>query len=1053
MIVTDIALKHRLSIFVLLFIVIITGSYSYIALPKESEPDITIPYIVIHTAYFGVSPNDIENLVTNVIERELKGISDVEEITSTSQESYSVIVIEFVAGTDIDNALQKVRDKVDLAKPDLPEDAEDPVITEINFSDLPIIVLNVSGRMGLVGLKKIAEDLEDRIEAVPGVIEATVTGGLTREVQVNLDPDRLRFYNLSVTDVIDAVRNEHLDTPGGTIDIGSTKYTVRIPGEFKEPERMKDIIVKVKNNRPIYLRDLAEVVYSFKERDTISRLNRVETVSISVQKRSGENLLVIADKIKELIDQARAKLPPGVEIKITGDRSKDVRMMVNELENNIISGLILVVLVLFVIMGVRNAFLVAIAIPLSMLVGFLVLMVMGQTMNFVVLFSLILAVGMLVDNAVVIVENIFRHHQEGLSVWEAAREGTGEVGMAVTASTITTLAAFFPLIFWPGIIGEFMSYLPLTLIITLSSSLFVALVFNPTVCSRFLRSSGPTSVIEAREDRLGGVLRNYLRLLRLAMRRPYLTFSSALSLLVLIIFAYSIFGLGVEFFPSTEPNEIYVDINAPSGTRLEISDSLVTQVEQAVGKLPDLESYVSSVGHQGSSMGFSFGGGATHESRVSVDFLDREYRSQNTFLTRDQLRAMLDDITGAEIKVQEQEHGPPTGPPINIEVSGDDFTLLGELAGQIGRIIGRVEGVMDIRDDYDTGWPELRVTVDREKAALLGVNTRDIAFTIRTAINGTEAAKYRVGEDEYDIIVRFAKSRRSSIEDLEKINIFYEDEQIPLSNLARIETAGGSGTILHKDLKRVVTVSAKVEGRNENAAMLECMNLLQDFDLPSGYMIEFTGQNEMQNESQEFLSRAFILALLLIALVLISQFNSLILPLIIMFSVLLSMIGVLMGLMVTRTPFGIIMTGLGVISLAGVVVNNAIVLIDYIQKLRVRGFAKDQAVIQAGLVRFRPVMLTAITTILGLIPLTTGIGFDFKTFSWQIGSESSEWWGPMGVAVIFGLAFATLLTLVVVPVMYKMLTDLSDRLGVKPAFQRKLEFVEHKDKAGTGVVR
>ncbi len=1053
MLVTEIALKHRLSVFVLLFIVVVTGSYSYLKLPKESEPDITIPYIVIHTAYFGVSPNDIENLITRPIERELKGISDVEEITSTSQESYSVIVIEFVAGTDIDNALQKVRDKVDLAKPDLPEDAEDPAITEINFSDLPIIVLNVSGKMGLVGLKKIAEDLEDQIETVPGVIEATVTGGLTREVQVNLDPYRLRFYNLSVTDVIDAVRNEHLDTPGGAIDIGSTKYTVRIPGEFKEPQKMKDIIVKVKNNRPIYLRDVAEVVYSFKERDTISRLNRVETVSISVQKRSGENLLVIADKIKKLIEQTQAKLPPGVEIKITGDRSKDIRIMVNELENNIISGLILVVLVLFVVMGVRNAFLVGIAIPLSMLVGFLVLTIMGQTMNFVVLFSLILAVGMLVDNAVVIVENIFRHHQEGMSVWEAASVGTSEVGMAVTASTITTLAAFFPLLFWPGIIGEFMGYLPMTLIITLSSSLFVALIFNPTVCSRFLRSTGPITVIEAREDRLGLVLRNYLRLLRLAMRRPLLTFASAMSVLVVIVAVYGVFGHGVEFFPKTEPNEIFVDINAPSGTRLEVSDSLVTQVEQAVTELPDLENYLASVGHQGSNMGFSFGGGATHESRVTVDFLDREDRSQNSFLTRDQLRVMLEGFTGADIKVQEQEHGPPTGPPINIEISGDDFALLGALATDIRRIIGQVEGVVDIRDDYDTGWPELRVTVDREKAALLGVNTRDIAFTIRTAINGTEAAKYRVGEDEYDITVRFAKSQRSSIEDLEKIMIFYEDEQIPLSNLARIETAGGTGTILHKDLKRVVTVSAKVEGRNENEAMIECMKLLEDFELPSGYMIEFTGQNEMQKESEEFLSWAFILALLLISLVLISQFNSLILPLIIMFSVLLSMIGVLLGLMLTGTPFGIIMTGMGVISLAGVVVNNAIVLIDYIQKLQVRGFEKEHAVIQAGLVRFRPVMLTAITTILGLIPLTTGIGFDFRSFSWQIGSESSEWWGPMGIAVIFGLAFATLLTLVVVPVMYKMLTDLTDRFGIKPAFQRKVEFVEHVDKPGTGVVR
>ncbi|MBN2289423.1 MAG: efflux RND transporter permease subunit, partial [Candidatus Glassbacteria bacterium] len=553
MIVTDIALKHRLSVFVLMFIMVVTGFHSYLNLPKEAAPDITIPYIVISTPYFGVSPDDMENLVTNIIERELKTLNDVEEIRSTSYESYSLIIVEFVAGTDIDQALQKVRDKVDLAKPDLPEDAEDPVISEINFSDWPIMIINISGKMGLVGLKKIAEDLEDLVETVPGVIEANVTGGLTREVQVNLDPQRLRFYNLGVTDVIDAVHDEHLDTPGGSIDIGNTKFLVRIPGEFSVPEDMKNIVVKVENNRPVYLRDVAEVVYSFKEKDSISRLNGEETVSLAVQKRSGENLLEISDRVKQLIDQTMAKLPPGIKIQITGDHSKDIRTMVNELENNIISGLILVVLVLFVVMGIRNAFLVGIAIPMSMLVSFLVLTIMGYTMNMVVLFSLILAVGMLVDNAIVIVENIFRHNQEGLSLWEAARKGTDEVGMAVMASTLTTVCAFVPLLSWPGIVGEFMVFLPITLIITLTSSLFVALVFNPTLCSRFLRPSTSVHTIEAREDRLGVVLRNYLRLLKISMRRPLLTLFSSIALLVLIIMAYVLLGHGVEFFPKTDP--------------------------------------------------------------------------------------------------------------------------------------------------------------------------------------------------------------------------------------------------------------------------------------------------------------------------------------------------------------------------------------------------------------------------------------------------------------------------------------------------------------------
>ncbi|MCD6361177.1 MAG: efflux RND transporter permease subunit, partial [Armatimonadetes bacterium] len=602
--VTEIALTNRLSVFVLMIIIIVWGYYSYRTLPKEAAPDITIPLIVISTPYFGVSPEDIENLVTRPIERKLKGLSDVKEIRSTSQEGYSMITVEFVAGTDIDNALQKVREKVDLAKPDIPEDAEDPILIEINFSDLPVMIINISGKMGLVGLKKIAEDLEDIIETIPGVIEATVTGGLTREVQININPERLRYYNLSVNDLVDAVRNEHLTIPGGTIELGDTKYLVRVPGEFKVPERMKDIVVKVKDGRPIYIRDLAEVVFSFKEKESISRLNGVETVSISVQKRSGTNLLDISDQVKALLAEQEKKLPPGIEIKITADSADHVRKMVKKLENNIISGLLLVVAVLFVVMGLRNAFLVGIAIPMSMLLTFLVLALSGQTINMVILFALILAVGMLVDNAIVIVENIFRHHQEGLEILEAARVGTSEVDGAVVASTVTTVTAFLPLLTWPGIIGEFMKYLPLTVITTLSSSLFVALVFNPTVCSRFMRKSGRVRIIEAREDRLGPILRGYFRFLRFSMRRPLATFSSAFGLLILIILLYGLFGRGIEFFPNVDPERIYVDIDAPTGTTLETSDKISREIEQVVKSLPDVENWVANVGHQGAERNF-----------------------------------------------------------------------------------------------------------------------------------------------------------------------------------------------------------------------------------------------------------------------------------------------------------------------------------------------------------------------------------------------------------------------------------------------------------------
>ncbi len=1053
--ITNLAIDNRISTNVLMFIIIIMGAYSYISMPKEASPDITIPYIVVSTPYFGVSPEDIENLVTRQIERELKGLSDVEEIRSTSQEGFSMITVEFIAGTDVDDALQKVREKVDLARPDLPEDAEDPVISEINFSDLPIMLLNISGRMDLVGLKRVAENLEDHIETIPGVIDAQVTGGLTHEVQVNIDPDRLNFYDVGLQDVIDAIRDEHLTIPGGTIELGEIKYLVRVPGEFTIPERLADIVIKAVDGRPVYLRDLAEVSYSFEERESISRLNGVETVSLSITKRSGTNLLEIADRVKQLIEQERQSLPEGIEIAITGDRSKDIVSMVNELENNVISGLLLVVLVLFVVMGLRNSLLVGVAIPLSMLLSFLVLQAMGETMNMVVLFSLIMAVGMLVDNAIVIVENIYRHHQEGLPVVQATRVATAEVGMAVTSSTLTTVVAFFPMLFWPGIMGEFMFYLPLTLIITLTSSLFVALVFNPTICSRWLRVSGELRHIEPRREALGGFMRHYFDLLTYAVRRPVKTLLASFGTLVLVIIIYGAFNHGTEFFPLVDPNVLYVDVTAPPGTSLGASDRLVRQVEEVIATLPDIDNVTANVGTQGTSMDFSLGQGTTNKSRVMIDLLDNDFRTQPSPVTRDTLRRRLQDITGAEIEVNEEEHGPPTGPPINIEISGDDYQLLGELARQVGEQIQDIPGVVDIEDDFEEGKPELRVSIDREQAALLGLNTRDIATTIRTAINGTEAAKYRVGEDEYDITVRFRESQRRSIEDLRQIKVFQEGSLIPLTNMADVEVTGGLGTIQHKDMKRVVTVGAKVEGRNENAALAEAQQKLAGMQLPGGYLLEFTGQNEEQEESMAFLSKAFVIALLLIALVLISQFNSLVIPFIIMFSVVLSLIGVLIGLLVTGTSFGIIMTGIGVISLAGVVVNNAIVLLDYTQKLRMAGFSKEEAVVQAGLVRLRPVLLTAVTTILGLVPLATGIGFDFIKWrpTWGA-SESTQWWGPMAIAVIFGLGFATILTLVVVPSMYRLLTDITDRLGMVPAYQRKMHLDEAKERVhpGTGII-
>ena len=1022
--VSDLAISNRISIFVMTGAVIFLGFVSYLSLPRESTPSISIPIVFVATPYFGVSPADIENLVTQPIEKHLEELANVKEISSTSSEGISTVIIEFETDVDINNAIQKVREEVDLARTEIPEDAEESTIREINFDDIPILVINVAGTHSLVTLKDIAEDLEQRIEQISGVLDVTVAGGLEREVQVNVDPDRLVYYGLELGDIIETIREENLNMPGGSIQAGTLRYAVRVPGEFTTPEEIGALVVKTRNRQPIAIEDVAEVRFGFKEKATYARLNGLPCVSLNVQKRSGENLIQIADAVKEQLDLERERLPKTVHLAVLADQSKDIRSMISDLENNIISGLILVVFVLFMFMGVRNALFVAIAIPLSMLISFMVIEALGYTLNMVVLFSLILALGMLVDNAIVIVENIYRHREEGAPLIRAAREGVGEVAVPVCTSTLTTLCAFVPLLFWPGIIGDFMSYLPATLIITLSASLFVGLIINPTVCSVLL-----TVNINRQDQRWLMIVRQrYSRFLTWSLAHRASVMVVTGSTLVGMIVLYVLIGKGVEFFPETEPNQAYIDVNTAIGTKLDVSDEIVSQAEAFIQGLPDMSQYVASVGASPNPQDFSAGGGGTpHKSRIIVDFLERQDRAQSSFDTVEMLRERMENLIGADVEIITPQTGPPTAAPVNIEIVGEDFAVLSRLAEEAVLLIENIPGLVDLKDDYDSGKPELKVEIDREQAALLDLNTAEIARAIRTAINGTEASKYRVGEEEYDIVVRFAEHERSTFADLERIHINHDDELISLITLARTRVSGGVGSIRRKDQERVLTIEGDVEGRLANDVLMEVQEVLDDLTLPEGYTLRYAGENVDQDEATAFLSKAFLIALILISLVLVTQFNSITMPLIIMMSVVLSLIGVLFGLIVTATPFGIIMTGIGVISLAGVVVNNAIVLIDYIRKLRNRGLDRREAIVQGGVTRLRPVLLTAITTILGLIPLTTGFSFNFMTMTLEVGGESSQWWGPMGVAVIFGLTFATVLTLIVVPVMYDFISGWTER--------------------------
>jgi len=1115
--ITDIAIRRRLTVYVLMVIFVVAGAGSYVSLPRESFPEVKIPLILVYTIYGGVTPEDIETLITRPIETEIKAISGIKEIRSTSSEGISVIEVEFNPEVDLDTAIQKAREKVDLAKPDLPVEAEDPRIQDVDVTQFPILIVSLAGDIGLVQLKEIADDLQDDLEAIPGVNRVQVIGGREREVHIYADPRRLSSYELSLLDLVTAVSQENLTIPGGEIDVGRTKYLVRLPAEVVRPSEIEDFVVEVREGDPIYVRDVARVEYGFEDETTRSRLNRRASVTLTVEKRTGANIVEVADAVKEELARAEATLPAGTEVTVVGDMSHDIRMMVSELENNIISGLILVVLALMTFLSLRNSFFVAVAIPLSMLLAFSVIQAIGYTLNMMVLFSLILVLGMLVDNAIVIVENIYRHRESGQDGITAASEGTREVAVPVIASTITTLCAFGPMLLWPGIVGEFMSYLPVTLIIGLTASLVVALIFNPTLCAYFMKPPSAPAGEDGPKKQEGRFLRRYRRVLgwalesgedhgttswfyrnwlavlisvlclgagvvlllgsfvvttlaaglfpiagllfavgalafflqglawagwTLARRRPsYITdhragvIWSMGAILVLTFVAYGFLGQGVEFFPEIQPRQIIVDVEAPSGTTIETSDAIVRRIEELTRDTKDLRYTIANVGSTGVSLD-NFGGGdsVSNLSRVTLDLPDRQDRKwKNSLETMEETREALAHLGGAEIKVDKPQEGPPTGKPVTIRILGDDFAVLERLTREVKDRIRSVPGLVNLDDDLDRGKPELRVKVNRVEAALAGLSTRDIANTVQTAVMGTDASKFRIGEDEYDIVVRLAPEARTSLDDLSELTVPDEDGiPIPLRTVTALEPGVGPAAIRRVDLRRVVTVEADVvraAGRTEDSVRQEAGDRLAGMTWPAGYRWEFAGSNQDELESRAFLEKAFVIAVLLITLVLVTQFDSLVLPITIMVSVVLSLIGVFWGLIITHTPFGIIMTGIGVISLAGVVVNNAIVLCDFIRQLEKQGYEKTRAVMEAGVIRLRPVLLTAVTTVLGLIPLTVGINIDFFEWTISIGGESSQWWSAMGVAVIFGLTVATVLTLVIVPVTYHSLDELTRSVG------------------------
>ncbi|MBM4370951.1 MAG: efflux RND transporter permease subunit, partial [Deltaproteobacteria bacterium] len=872
MLLTNVALRQRTTVFVLVFLIVVVGMVSYLSLPREAAPDIKMPFVIVAVPYPGVGPEDIESLLTNHLETELEDLDDVEEMTSSSMEGVSQVVIKFMPDVDTVWATQQVQDRVNRARAKLPPDTEEPVVKQISSSDWPILRMSLSGPAGPVRFTAIAEDLQAEIEALPDVLEVDIAGGVERELRVEVNPHLLAAVDLSLSQVVQALQAENVNIPGGDVDEGRLQQTIRIAREIRDPEVIRNMVIDTKAGHPVRIREVATVVDGFKEDLTFARYRGEPSVSLSVKKKPGANIIAVVDSVKNIVEARRDALPEGTRITYLNDYSKIISDMVRELENNIITALVLVMLVLFLFIGGRNALFVAVAIPLSMLISFVILAALGVTLNFVVLFSLVLALGMLVDNGIVVVENIVRHRSLGKSLLDAARDGTGEVGWPVISSTLTTLAVFVPLLAWPGIMGEFMGYMPLTLIITLSSSLFVALVVTPVLAGTFMATRERLSTRLRRRLRQGGgpapepepgapprrgwFLRGYQRLLGWTLRWSALVLLATVGLLVGSVVLFGGSKPRVEFFPTTTPERAVITLTAPEGTRLPVTDGLSRRVEEYLAGRDNVLHYIGEVGLGG---GMFAGASVTNRSKVSLDFQDRGEWTENPFQTIEDLRRFLETVPGAEIEIEKEKRGPPTGKPVNIEITGEDFELLSQVAGEVRERIRDVEGLTDLGDDYSEGRPELGLRIDPVLSSqLILQGMRIVAATVRTAIYGQKATTYRLGDEEFDVVVRLQERfRRHRADVLDLTVVGKEGRRVPLRNVAYLEGDVGPTTIYHKERRRVVTVSGEAEGRSGAEILKEVRARLKDFH-PRGATLSYTGENKEMAKAQAFLGQALL---------------------------------------------------------------------------------------------------------------------------------------------------------------------------------------------------
>lgn len=1101
---TSWSIDNKVAIYVATAIICLAGVMTYNSLPKENFPEVVFPQIFVATIYPGASPTDVENLVTKQIEKEVKSIAGVKKVTSNSVQDFSNVIIEFETNVEVKEAKREVKEAVDKARQDLPNDLpDDPQVIDIDISEVPIMNVNLSGDFDLQTLKKYAEQMQDRIESLSEIRRVDIVGALDREIQINVDMFKAATAGVSLDDISSAIGYENRIISGGQLSLSGMKRSLSVNGEYTSSDQIANTVIGSIKGGKIYLKDVAEVIDTHKDQESFARLDNKNVVTLNVIKRGGENLINASDQINEIVKNFEDNiLPQGVKVTITADQSDKTRVTLHDLINTIIIGFVLVTVILMFFMGATNAIFVGLSVPISSFIAFLIFPTLGFTLNLMTLFSFLLALGIVVDDAIVVIENTHRVFDNGkVPIRKAAKIAAGEVFMPVLSGTLVVLAPFVPLAFWPGTIGEFMFFLPVTLIVALLASLVVAYIMNPVFAADFMKAHDHdhsrrkftkgykiTSVIFGGialiwyvtgsfglgnftvfifgiyslhrfvlEEVISGFQLNvWPKVQRFYMRQVAWTLEGWRPLLVLVavvvLFVFSIVFTAVRkppvvFFPKGDPNFIYAYIQMPIGTDQRVTDSITHIVEDrvvgVVGKNnPMVESIISNVAIGASENPFDGGLQASpHLGKVTVAFVNfakRNGQSSREYL--DKIREALQGIRGAEISVDQERGGPPTGKPVNIEISAEDFDVLTAVASRAEKYLDSiaVDGVEELKSDFQSDKPEIVINIDREKANREGISTAQIGGALRTAIYGFEVSKFRDANDDYPIQLRIQPSQRNDINTLINLPITFRDmtmggqvRQVPLSSFAKVEYSNSYAGIRRIDQKRTITLASNVlSGYNANEVVAQIQQAMASFKVPDGVIINMTGEQEKQKETMDFLGNAGLVALGLIFMILVIQFNSTSKPFIILLEIVLSLIGVLIGFSLFRMEISIVMTGVGLMALAGIVVRNGILLVEFTDLLISQGVPMKLAVVEAAKTRMTPVLLTAMAATLGLIPLAVGFNIDFVTLFTSFrphiyfGGDNVAFWGPLSWTMIFGIIFGTFLTLVLVPVMYLMMARL-----------------------------